>query len=179
MSIHVRLLILVHGIVPSSRSQPHRVSWEERSFTNIVQAAEELDNTLEAKPCSSMCWGTILEGFDVVLDCLNGDAKRFSSFSQHDWVVDSLGSARDFFSAHEEVIRVCVVGVGRVNHSVERSRIDRVPIQHVKVSVVLISDQSAKSFLCLGRKILKRLLLNASFMQHSDSFLEVNPRDRV
>ena len=115
-----------------------------------MQAAEELDNTLEAEACSSVCRGTILEGFDVVFDGLNRNAEGLGSFSQHNWVVDSLSTTRDFFSAHEEVIRVCVVGVSWVNHSVERSCIDGISIQHVEVSVVLISNQSAKSFLCLS-----------------------------
>ena len=121
----------------TSRGQSRWVSWEQRSFANVVESTEELDYAFEAETCSRVRRCTVLESFNVVFNLLDRYALGLCSFGQHCWVVHSLCSARDFLSTHEKVVRVGVVGIIWVYHGVERPRVDRIPIQHVKVSVVL------------------------------------------
>ena len=77
-----------------------------------------------------------------------------SSFLEEFWFMDSLGSTGNFLSSHEEIIGVSVVGVDRVKHSVEWPCIGGVPVQHIEVSIVLVSDNLAKSFLIFSVQIL-------------------------
>ena len=120
-----------------SRSEPRRVSWEERCFADVMEATEELNDALEAETCSCVHRSTVLKRIDVIFDLLDRYASGLGPLSKHYWVMNTLSSARDFFTTHEKVVRVCVVGVSRVNHGVEGPRVDGVPVQHVEVSVVL------------------------------------------
>ena len=61
--------------VQDSWSESLRVSGEHRGLADVVQSAEELDDALQTETGTSMGRCTVLEGFDIVLDCLNGDAK--------------------------------------------------------------------------------------------------------
>ena len=162
-----------------SRGEPRRVSREERCFANVMEATEELNDALEAETCSRMHWSTVLKRIDVVFDLLDRDAHGLGPLSKHCWVMNTLSSARDLLTTHEKVVRVCVVGVSWVNHGIEGPCVDRVPVQHVEVSVVLGPHQCAKCFLRRRRQVFKRLLLNSCLMQHGNALLEADSGARV
>ena len=119
------------------------VSWEHGCLANVVESAEELNDTFHAKTSASMSRCAILECVDVVLDGLDGDSHRLGSLSEHGRVVHSLGTGCDLLTAHEEVIGVGVAGVVGVKHRVERSGGDGVTVQHVEVSVVFSFHERA------------------------------------
>jgi len=96
-----------------------------------------------------MCGCTIFECLNIVLDGVNWDIEMFSSLCEHHWVMDTLSSRSDLFSSHEKVIGVGVVWIMRVKHGVEWSSIGWISVQHVEISVILLSYESSKSFLSL------------------------------
>ena len=116
---------------------------------------------------------SILEGIDVVLDGLNRDLEVLGAFNEHGWVVDSLSAGGDLLTAHEEVVRVRVVRISRVQHCVERSGCSRIAVKHVEVGAELFLHDLAKSFLILSGEVLERLLLDAGLLQHLDTITEV------
>ena len=139
-----------------------------------MEATEELDNALEAETCSRVHRGTVLKCINVVFDLLDRDAHGLGPLSKHCWVMNTLCSTRDFFTTHEKVVRVCVVGVSWVNHGIEGPSVDRIPVQHVEVSVVLCPHQGAKCFLRRRRQVFKWLLLNSCLMQHGNALPEAD-----
>ena len=100
----------------------------------------------------------VLEGIDVVLNGRDGNLVCGGSLSKELRVVDTLGSRGDLLTTHEEVVRVCVVRVDGVNHSVEGTSIDWVAVKHVEVGLELIADELSKDLLVLGVEILKGVL---------------------
>ena len=144
-----------------------------------MQVAIEFNDTLETEASTTM-WGcTVLEGVDVVLDCLNSETALFSSLLQEYGVVNTLSSGSDLLTSHEEIVRVSEAGVLRVQHSVKGSGTDGVSIQHVEVSVILLTHNSAKSFLSLSAQILEFRLLVASLIDKLNTFTEVELKDGV
>jgi len=93
--------------------------------------------------------------------------------------VNTLGTRGDLLTAHEEIVRVSVVGVLRVKHGVEGTSIGGVTVKHVEVSVMFLSDETAESLLSLSRQILKRVLFDASFGKHLATCPKVDLDDRV
>ena len=61
-----------------------------------------------------------------VVDLTLTNCVMFGAFDQEIWIVDTLSSGQDFFSSHEHVVRVGVLGVVRVRHRVERTNGKRV-----------------------------------------------------
>lgn len=99
----------------------------------------------------------------------------FGSLCEHFRVVDTLGSGGDLLSTHEKVVRVCVVLVIGVKHRVEGTGTFGEAVQHVEVSVVLLSHKPTQGTLSLGRQILKRCLVSISCtMEQFNSLFEVN-----
>lgn len=115
----------------------------------------------------------VLEGVNIFLNASNRDLVVSSALSKEVWVVDSLSSTGDLFTSHEEVIRVCIVGVLRVDHSIERSSIGRVAVEHIEVSVELLLHDFTKSLLVSSIQVLKRVLLESSFLKKLYTVLEV------
>uniref|UniRef100_A0A7S3CR00 Uncharacterized protein n=1 Tax=Strombidium rassoulzadegani TaxID=1082188 RepID=A0A7S3CR00_9SPIT len=150
------------------------VSGEEGALPNVVEVAVELDDSFEAEAGSSVGGGSVLEGVDVVLNGVDGDAEVLGSLGEHLGVVDSLGSAGDLLSPHEEVVRVGVVGVGGVQHRVEGAHGRGVAVEHVEVGVVLLPHQLAQGLLSLGGEVVEGLLVDAGVLQHLHSLLEVD-----
>ena len=102
--------------------------------------------------------GTILEGIDVLLNGVEGDLVYGGSLCKELGVVNTLSSRGDFLTTHEEVVRVCVIRIAGVNHSVEWTSIDRVPVEHVEIGLVLFADELTEDLLVLGIEILKGIL---------------------
>ena len=122
----------------------------------------------------------ILEGIDIFLNGSDRDLVCGGSLSKELGVMNSLSSRSDLLTTHEEVVRVSVVRVAWVNHSVEGTCIDRVPIKHVKVGLELFAHELAEDLLVLCVEILKRVLniavlrkkLHAVFEVESDILAE-------
>jgi hypothetical protein len=103
-----------------------------------MEVAVELDDSLHAKTGTTMSWGTVLEGVNVVLDGVDWDFKMLGSLDEHLWDVDSLSSRSDLLTSHEEIVRVGVVGVSWVQHCIEWTGIGWVSIEHVEISLVFL-----------------------------------------
>ena len=144
-----------------------------------MKAAEELNDTLETEASSSMRRCTILESIDVVFDLLDWNSAGLSSLCQHLRVVNTLRSTGDLFTSHEEVVRVGVVGVIRVEHGVEGAGVDGVAVKHVEIGVMSFLDETSESLLGFSAEILEGILLDASFLEHGNTILEVNLDDWV
>jgi len=94
------------------------------------------------------------------------------SLSEELRVMNTLSSRSDFFSSHEEIVRVCVVRVMRVNHSVEWTSVDGVSVQHIEISLILLTDKFSKNFLILSAKIFERVLSVSVLSQELNSVFE-------
>ena len=97
---------------------------------------------------------TILKRIDVVFDLLDGNTQSLSSLCQHGWIMNTLCATCDFLTTHEEIVRVGIVRISWVNHSVEGSSIDWIAIQHVEVSVILFLDKTSKLLLSISAQVL-------------------------
>jgi len=137
-----------------------------------VQIAVELDNSLKAESCSSMSWGTVLEGLNIVGDSMNWDFKMLGSLCEHFWVMNSLGSSGNLFSSHEEIVRVGVVWISWVQHGIEWSSIGWISVEHVEISFILILDEFTQHFFISSIQVLKRLLSNSCILEHLDTLFE-------
>lgn len=144
-----------------------------------MQVAVELNDAFEAKSGTSVGRCAILKRVDVVLDGLNCDAALLSSLLQQDGVVNTLCTRGDLLASHEEVVGVGEARIMRIEHRVERSRVYRVPIQHVEVCVVLFTHDPAESLLRLRGQVLELTLLNACLLKHFDAFAEIKLKDWV
>ena len=108
-----------------------------------MQSTKKLDDTLQAESCASMIRSTILKRLDVVFDLLDRNAQPLGSLSQHSWVMDTLCATSYFLTAHEEIVRIRVLGIIWVNHSVEGASIDWISVQHEEISVILLLDETS------------------------------------
>ena len=115
-----------------------------------MQIAIEFDDSFEAESGSTVSWCTVLERVDVVLDGLDWDFKKLGARGEHIRVVNTLSTTSNLFAPHKEVVRVRVVGVVWVQHSVEWADCGWIPIKHIKVSVILFLDKFSKCLLRLG-----------------------------
>ena len=93
---------------------------------------------------------SVLEGINILLDGVHRDIVGCCSLSQECRVMDSLSAGGNLLASHEEVVAVSVVGVIRVQHSVEWTSIGWISIEHVEVSIVLFTNNSAKLLLIEG-----------------------------
>merc|ERR1712066_770830 len=64
-------------------------------------------------------------------------------------------------------------------HCVKRPNIQRVFIQNIKVSVVLLFHQFSQEFLVRRRQIIKFSLINTVFLQHFNTFAKVQNQWRI
>jgi len=124
-----------------------RVSGEERALSDVPDVTVELHNSLQTNSATTMGRSTVSEGINVVLQGVKRNSMNLGSFSKEFGIVDPLCTTRDFLASHKEVVGVRVIGVARVNHRIEGSSIYGVSVKHVKVGVVLLSDQLTKSLL--------------------------------
>ena len=144
-----------------------------------MEVAIELDDSLESEAGSSVCWCTVFESVDVILDCVLRYVEMSSPLGKHFRAVDSLGARRDLFSSHKEVITVGIIWIFWVQHSVKWSCIRRIAIKHVEISFVLLFDKSAQFLFSIGTQILKILLFNSSCSEHLDAIFEMKSHNRV
>lgn len=127
-----------------------------------------------------MAGSAVFKGFNVVFNCARRNAHFFSAAGKHFRVVDTVSTTGNFFSAHEEVVRVCVSLILGVQHSVEGAGGFRIAIKHVKVSVVLFFDDCSECALCLSAQIFEGVLLAASSsVEHLDSIAIVKLDNRI
>ena len=91
-------------LVMVSRSEPLRISGEERGLTDVMKPTKELNNSFQSEACSSMRRGTILKRVDIILELLNRDAIGLSSLCQHSCVVNTLRTTGNLLTSHEEII---------------------------------------------------------------------------
>lgn len=87
--------------------------------------------------------------------------------------MNSLSATSDFLAPHEEIVAVGVVRVVGVEHCVEWSGVGWVPVEHVKISVVLFPYDFSQSVLVNSAQVLKGSLLVTVFLQEGHGFLEV------
>lgn len=118
-----------------------------------MEIAVEFNNAFKSKTSTSVCRSTILESVDVVLDCLNWDAHLGCTFSKEHGIVDTLSSRCNFLASHEEVIRVCVVAVMRIDHSVEWTGVFGVAVKHVEISIIFLPHNFSEGFFCFSGEI--------------------------
>jgi hypothetical protein len=78
--------------------------------------------------------------------------------------VDSLRTGCNFFSSHEDIIRVCVVRVMRTDHSVKWPGTNGILINDVEICVMLLWDYLAKCLLCFSWEVFEWILLDSSFL---------------
>ena len=149
------------------------ISWEQRGLSDVVQVAIELHDSLETEASTTMCRRTIFEGVNVVLDRGHWYAEVLGTFGQHFWVVNTLSATGDLLAPHEEVIRVGIVGVMWIQHSVKWSGSSWITVKHVEISVVFLFDEAAESLLSLSGKIFEWRLLNSLLVKHLDTILEM------
>ena len=149
------------------------ISWEQRGLSDIVQVAIELHDSLETEASATMCRCTILEGVNVVLDRGHWYAEVFGTLGQHFWFVNTLSTTSDLLAPHEEVIRVGIIRVVWIQHSVKWSGSSWITVEHVEISVVFLFDETTKSLLSFSRKIFERRLLNSLLVKHLDTILEM------
>ena len=84
--------------------------------------------------------GSVFEAVNIVFNGLWVNSLGNSSFSQDDWVMNSLSATQDFFSSHEEVIRTSEIRVVLADSCIERSGFNWISVEHVEVSVVFLSN---------------------------------------
>lgn len=118
-----------------------------------MQVAVESDNSLKSESGTTMSVGSVFEGVNVVLNSGNWDSKEVGSFNKHFCVVNSLSSTCNFFTSHEEIVRVSVIRIFWVKHGVEWSHCCWIAIEHVEISLVFFFDDSSQSFFSFGAKI--------------------------
>ena len=87
--------------------------------------------------------------------------------------MNSLSSRYNLLTSHEEIIRVSVVRVSRVEHGIEWSDSSWVTVKHVEISIILLSDKFSKSFFTFSAEVIKFTLLDSCCLKHLDSFFEV------
>ena len=134
-------------LLQCSGREPLGVPREERGLADVMKAAEELNDTLETEASTSMCWRTIAERLDIVLNRLNRDVVGLCTLSKHNWIMNTLGTRGDLLTTHEEIVRVGVIGVVGVEHRVEGTSVDRVAVEHIEVSIIALLDDATKSLL--------------------------------
>ena len=122
-----------------SGSNSLRVTREQRWVTDVLEAAVKHHNSFKTESTSTVRIGTVFHGLEVVVDGLGVNSLLNCSLFQENWVVNTLSTWQDFLTSHEEVIRAGKSGVILTEHSVERSGVDRVSVQHVEVSVIFNS----------------------------------------
>lgn len=157
----------------SSRSESLGVSGEQRALSDVSDTAVELDDTLKTNTTATVRRAAILECVDVLLDCSNRNLVMGGTLSQELRFVNSLSSRCNLFTSHEEIVAVSVVGVMRVKHSVERTGIGGIAVEHVEVSFELLSHEAAENLFVLSAQILKRILSEAVVSEKLDTLLEV------
>lgn len=153
------------------------VSGEERRLSDVVKVAVELHNALKTEAGTTVSGRAVLEGVDVVLDGVDGEAALDSALLEHLGVVDSLSAGSDLLASHKEVVRVGEAGVLGVQHGVEGSGRHGVAVEHVEVGVVLLTHDGAELLLGLSGEILEFGLLETSLVNELDTFSEVKLHD--
>ena len=156
-----------------SWSKSLRVSWEQRAFSNVADAAEQFDHSFQANTTSTVGRCSILECINVILNSVEWYFVGCSSLSEEFGVMNSLRSRCDLFATHEEIVRIGVVGIVRVQHCVEWTSICRVSVQHVKVSVIFFFDKFSECLFGVSAEIVELSLLNSRLREHLDGVFEV------
>lgn len=83
--------------------------------------------------------GSVFEAFNVVFDGLGVNSLGDGSFSKDDGVMDSLSTTENFLSSHKEVKGAGKIGIVFADSRVKRPGFDRIPVEHVEISIILLS----------------------------------------
>jgi len=81
-----------------------RITREERTLADVVQAQEKHDHTLHADTATSMGHGTGLEGVNVSLNGAKVDTALLGALQQELGIVDTLGAGHDLLAADEDIV---------------------------------------------------------------------------
>lgn len=158
-----------------SRAQTLGVTGEQRSQTNVRQAKEEHDNTVQTETTTGVRRAALAESVEVVLEAL---LVRLETLSAHRLfqlldIVDTLGTGHDLLTTHEEVVGVgeaLVVGVGL---GVEGTHGHGEFVEDIEVSVVLLADDLAELLLHGGGEVVLEALelrnIDASLLEQGDT----------
>lgn len=93
-----------------------------------------------------------------------------SALREKFWIVDSLSTGEDFFTAHEHVVRVAEFVVVRVGHCVERTHREWVLVQDVVIGVVFCFDKFSEEFLVGRAEIVFIPDFDTVLTEHFDGF---------
>mmetsp|Transcript_16109 Transcript_16109/g.40392 ORF Transcript_16109/g.40392 Transcript_16109/m.40392 type:complete len:599 (+) Transcript_16109:180-1976(+) len=149
--------------------QALRVAREEGRLANVVQAAEEHDDALQAHTRAAVRRAAVLERVDVGLDAVERDSPPGGALREKLGVVDTLRARDDLLTADEDVKGVGVVVVVGAGHGVEGADGQGVAVQEVKVGLVLLLHQLAQGALHLRVEVIVRANLVAGICQHLDA----------
>src|SRR3989338_4077595 len=121
-----------------------------------------------------MRWSTVLEGINVRLDGVDWDVVLLGPLGQQLGIMDALGSRHNLLTSHEEIIRVAPPSIIRIRHRVERAHFQWKLVQHVEISVILLSDQVAQDLLAFSIEIIfdRQMQSMTMLMQQVDAFLK-------
>lgn len=116
--------------------------------------------------------GSEFETVNVVLNGAYFYPLQLRLLSQKYRIVHSLRSGSDLLPSHEEIEGVGEPAVVLARHGVERSCVRRVPMQEVKIGVVLLPHNGSQLPLDVCAQIIVQVLLDAFLLEQVDSLLE-------
>lgn len=161
--------------IKRSWTQTLGVTGEQRSQTDVRQAEEEHNNTVQAETTAGVRRAALAESIEVILEALLVRLKALGAHRLLELldIVDTLGTRHDFLATHEEVVRVGEAVVGGVSLGVEGTDSHGEFVQHVEIGVVLLADDVAELLLHGGGKVVLEALLlghiDAGFLQQSNT----------
>jgi len=115
------------------------ISGEERSVSDVLKTAEQHDDSFKTNSSTTVWVSSVFEAVNVVFNSFRVNSLGNGSFSEDDWVVDSLGTTEDFFSSHEEIVWASKSWVIFADGRVEWSGFNWVSVKHVEVSIIFDS----------------------------------------
>lgn len=154
------------------RSDSLGISREQSTLSNVTQSAVEHDDSFETDTDTTVGVSTVFERFDVIFNGIDLNAAFSSSLGQEFRIVNSLSTTGNFFTSHEEIVRVGVSGVILAGHGVERSGGDGVSVENVEIGVVLLLDEVTQLSFSDGIEIFHSGPFDAIFLQKVNTFLE-------
>jgi hypothetical protein len=158
-----------------SRTETLGVTGEQRSQTDVRQAKEEHNNTVEAETTTSVRGTTLAESIEVILEAF---LVRLETLGAHGLlqlldIIDTLSTGHDLLATHEEIVRVRETLVGGIGLGVEGADGHGELVEDVEVGVVLLADDLAELLLHCGREVVLEAFLlgdiDAGFLQEGDS----------
>mmetsp|Transcript_603 Transcript_603/g.1606 ORF Transcript_603/g.1606 Transcript_603/m.1606 type:complete len:371 (-) Transcript_603:733-1845(-) len=166
----------VNGRLVTSWGQTLGVSWEHGGLSDVIQAAEEHNNSLKTDSCTSVGIATAFESVQVALDLFGGDAVLDRPGCEQNGVVHPLRSADDFLAANEYIKGSGIVLVLRVGHGVKRPDAEGELVKDVKVGAILVLHQFAQRPLHLRAQIIQRRHIVPGVLEQPDALGEGDPQ---